>query len=652
MLRALAQRPDQAVHLLGGLGGTGKTTIALQIADERLSAGCDVWWVSGAEAHSLFSDLMSLAQSLGATAQDVEAVSQGRRDPADLLWRFLESRNGWLLVIDNVDDPHTLSRHGRAVQDNSGWIRPTSAGLILVTSRNSDPLAWGRHVTPHTVGWLPAEQGARILCDFAPRAGSFQEARDLSDRLGGLPLALHHAGLHLTSPFNPERSFTSYAQALTERFPQLMAVGADDRSIVRSTWRLTLDALVANGHPSAGAQMRVLARLAGGVPFPCELLDHEVFARGCGLDDGTRSAAGLRALAHTGLITLGSSGSGAETLTVHPLVVEILRLDDDEPDRHENVCLDLLAAAVARLEFRNPEHSPAWSSFLPHLAELLQAKASHGDDPSLAQAAEVAEKIAAALGWNSRYFTASQLIEETLKATARLGDEHPVVLSLRLVQAQTTRLLGDPGSAERIVREVLVFRERSLGADGPGTLATRHELGLCLAGQGKTATAEEQYREVIRRRHATLGADHPDTLIARAVLAHLHSRTSELLDEAERECRDVHADQSRILGSDHPDTLVTRKRIAAVLHRQGRLTAAEDEYQAVLPGLVRGFGVEHGHVLSTRYELAKILLERGRRRTARKRLEELGPIQRRVLGTDHPGTLKTERALAELRSAG
>lgn len=424
-----------------------------------------------------------------------------------------------------------------------------------------------------------------------------------------------------------------------------MGAGVDDRSIVTSTWRITLDALVDGGHPEAGALVRVLSMFAGGVPFRCDLLDHDVLARGCGLPDSARVADGLRALANTGLVSLSSSGD--DVITVHPLVAETLRTGDADRRAHGGVAADLLATAAESLDPRDPGHHPAWASLVPHVTELLQATSSRHGDPALERAAEAASLVAIALGWGSHYFAAHRLAGESLTAITSLGAEHPVVVALTLTKAKITRLLGDPEAAEPAVRRVVRTRERALGPDDPGTLSARHELGLCLMGQGKVTDAEQEYSAVLAARQNLLGEDHPDTLMSRHVMAHVPVRLGRL-DEAERLHREVYSARLRVLGPDHQDTLLTRKYIGTTLVQRGRLDEAERELTEILPALRRALGPEHGHVLSVRCELASLLVARGRTRAARKELKELLSVQRRVLGTGHPATLKAENVLAEL----
>ena len=78
--------------------------------------------------------LLDLAQDLGAPPSEVAEARNGRRDPADLLWHYLEVRQGWLLVFDNADDLGALTVGGNDAASGAGWLRPSAAGLTVVTS--------------------------------------------------------------------------------------------------------------------------------------------------------------------------------------------------------------------------------------------------------------------------------------------------------------------------------------------------------------------------------------------------------------------------------------------------------------------------------------------------------------------------------------
>jgi hypothetical protein len=261
----LLRRPDGFTHVISGMGGTGKTTVALKLAETALKQNRAAWWISAGDSGGMRAELLDLARNLGATPDEIMAANQGITRPSDTLWKYLPVQRRWSLFLDNLDDLRDLEEgDGRNIGSGSGWIRPTKSGNVIVTSRNSRPSDWGNHAKVHEIRWLDPSFGAMLLRDQAPDAGTLDDAKALSQRLGGLPLALHHAGSYLASGLASEQSFTQYSSALEERFPEFMSQGRDSRSIVMMTWEVSLDLLHHRGHELARPILRIL--ICGGTP--------------------------------------------------------------------------------------------------------------------------------------------------------------------------------------------------------------------------------------------------------------------------------------------------------------------------------------------------------------------------------------------------
>ena len=81
-LLVLAGAPDGRVHVLAGLGGTGKSTVVLRVAEEMTRAGRPTWWVPAVDVPTVTARLLDLAQDLGAPPGEVAEALNGRRDPA------------------------------------------------------------------------------------------------------------------------------------------------------------------------------------------------------------------------------------------------------------------------------------------------------------------------------------------------------------------------------------------------------------------------------------------------------------------------------------------------------------------------------------------------------------------------------------------
>ena len=189
------------VWVIHGLGGSGKTRLALEVAFGAGNRGAAVWWVSATDPDALVAGMRAVGRRLGVAQEDLE-----RGDAADILWERLAAKRGpWLLVIDGADDPQMLFGAGNSVEEGRGWLRPVvgKAGMVLVTSRDGSSI-WGSSRWCHRrrLGMLSPADAAAMLADHAgedQRLGSESDARTLAARLGGLPLALKIAGSYLAN---------------------------------------------------------------------------------------------------------------------------------------------------------------------------------------------------------------------------------------------------------------------------------------------------------------------------------------------------------------------------------------------------------------------------------------------------------------------
>jgi len=675
--RALRPYPWRAsrAFVIAGMGGLGKSTIALTAARMAKDRGYRVWWVRAADSALLTSGMLEVLRELGAPESVTVPVREGARTAPARAWEFLNGDHvagrRWLLVFEGADNPAVLAGADASTPaDGTGWLRADPAGMVIVTTRLRDPQVWGTQVTLRELKPLDDEAGAEVLHDLAPEVADpgGHEARELSRRLGGLPLALHLAGAYLGSPFARWSTFAGYRQALDgvelpAALTDIEEQGADIHATVQRTWDLSLDALAAEGRPQARPLLLVLSCFAPATPIPAWLLRMPPLAElladraGPDKDNGAERRglrAGLQGLSRTGLIEIsaGSSPAGVNAVTVHPVVADANRIrlaagTDTEQAAVQGTAVALLQAATAGLDPARPGDWPTWRLLVPHVNAAIDLLADDLDPTVLARLLTVSGVGTEALLGAGRLAAAEKLAQASVAAATFLSRDDPAAMTARGYLARALVRRGRSGDAETIFRDLLADRLRVQGDDHLDTLATRHDLAAAIGVQGRYGEAEELYRRLLADDDRLRGPDHRETLAARHNLARmigLQGRYAEA-EELSRQVLDV---QRRVLGPDYPDCLASRQNLARIAGKAGRYAEAEQMYRRVLADRRRILGDDHPDTLATRHRLARIVGLRGRYGEAEELCHQVLEDRRRLLGEDHPDNLSTRHRLARM----
>lgn len=686
--------PSGRVHVLHGLGGAGKSSIALEVACRIRESGAHVWWIPATDADRVTMGMLNLARRLGLSNAEI-----GRHDVADVLWeRLAGHETPWLLVFDNADDVRALTIDGAPLRDGTGWIRPieTPAGMALVTSRHGHTPDWGAWCLPHPVGMLSPAEGAQVLLDKAGSdAGTAAEAEALSRRLGGLPLALRLAGSYLaqsrqmpkayTKDSGRARTFAAYraavdANPLDMGFPsqQMRVSDGEARQMLQRTWELSLDLLERRAAGPVRTLLTLLSCLAD-APIPYEMLlpppvlaESDVFPSSPTADETWRALLGL---ADTGLLDLAAPEQDEDVpvLRLHPLVRDVSHPREDEA-RHLATAARLLVNATHGEKSGLPEDPATWELWqllAPHALQVLTAVsalpgAGRRTRSEAAKAAYMAARHLASTGAYTYAKTVYANVHEVRLAI--FGAEHEDTLNARYGIARMTAGQGRYDEAEAIFREILAARERVLGTDHPDTLNARYGIARMAAAQGRYREAEEVYRSILTAGRHTMGTDHPETLraqygiarmageqgrfgeaeaIYRALLSthrsHSGAHFQDLPEHLESKTvyREVLAVEERVLGPDQPDILTIRYAIARMAAAQGRYDEAESAYREVHAVEEDTLGADHPDTLTTRHWVARMAHAQGRHEEAEELFRQVLALREKVLGTSHPNTLTT-----------
>jgi hypothetical protein len=613
--------PWPRVVALHGLGGAGKTSVAVEYAHRHLAGVGLAWQFPAEDPALLLAEFARLAAELGAR----EVVDA--RDPVASVHGVLAAFPAdWLLVFDNVPDRASVEE----------FLPPAGRGRVLITSQSAGwPPGWAAEVPV-----LDLEVAAAFLVN---RTGDPDEqaAAELAEGLGGLPLALEQAAAYIQVTGT---TLAGYVSVFGDRRADLLARGqaAGHPADVAATLGLALSRLAVQA-PAAAGLLRLLAWLAP-EPVPVALLLADAQAAGelapdvaatAGplLGDPVAAGGAVAALRRYSLVTPAGDG----LVLVHRLVQAMTRaqVPAEAADQWEQAAAALVQAAVPS-GTELPATWPVCAVLLPHARAVLDLTSS------------AMWRIATYLGHSGSYPAARdqfQLIAAAHREDDAYGAEHWDTLAARANLAYWTGEAGDAAAARDQYAALLPVRERVSGPEHPDTLTDRGNLARWTGQAGDAAAARNQLAALVPVFERVSGPEHPVTLAARGNFARWTGQAGDAA-AARNQYAALLPVRERVSGAEHPDTLTARANLAHYTGQAGDAAAARDQYAALLPVSERVSGPEHPVTLAARGNLARWTGDAGDAAAARDQLAALLPVSERVSGAEHPETLTVRGNLA------
>src|SRR6266545_940405 len=488
--RLTAPEADRRRVVLTGLGGMGKTQLAVEHAYRQRADYDLVWWVRCEQPTSLLGDYAALAgQPLAADLRLAEDASQEAVAAAVRVW--LERHRRWLLVLDNVEEPQAVVE----------LLPRSSTGHVVVTSQAE--AGWEPLADALPVDVLAPTDAAGFLLARTKQGGLEAQAAAtaLASSLGGLPLALEQAAAYIVAAGTV--SLVRYAELFATRALELLKRGQPlgYQHTVATTWSLALERLQ-KGEPAAVGLLTLTAFLASD-DLPQSLLaaHHDELPAPLALAD---TVAALRRFSLVRVI--------ADGLFVHRLLQTVVRAALDAGDE---TAWAAAAVRLLRAGFPLDSHEvatwPDCERLLPHA--LAAAENGQRLDGELEACFFLLNEAGVYLRSRGQYQLARELHEQALVGCRRvLGDDHPDTLSTMNYLAVTRRALSDLQGARDLHEQTLAARRRVLGDDHSGTLMSMYNLAVTLTDLGDLQGARDLHEQTLTTRRRVLGDDHPDTL--------------------------------------------------------------------------------------------------------------------------------------------
>ena len=673
----LAEKPVLALH---GMGGVGKTRLAVEYAWRRAADYTAALFISAETPELLNAGLAGLATTLNLPEKE------NPQDPPKIAaaLRWLAENTGWLLVLDNVDDETAAP----AVID---LLPKLISGQTLITARYDK---FPGSVPTRRVDVLAPEDAREFLLARTKdrrRADANDPAlaAKLAEKLGHLALALEQAGAFICAQKISFERYLAYwrdERARVVDYFDKTAMGVNHDIGLSAVWATSVARLSANGR-------RLFERLAflAPEPIPEFLLDVKAPSsfgtaaapppqdEGAGAhaesgphaeerpQDASRSTraasssfetpaarapqdedavgddnAPFDARAALGELYAYSLAAPSEVegryrqdaFSVHRLVQDFGLRSMSEARRSE-MLRETLNWVNAAFE-GDPDDVRTWPRLDP-LAVHAESVAEAADKAGIADpTARLLNQIGLMLQAQARFEAAEPLYRRALAIVEKsYGPDHPNV-AIRLNNlAGLLHATNRHAEAEPLFRRARAIDEKSFGPDHPDVAIDLNNLAGLLHATNRHAEAEPLYRRALAIDEESFGPDHPNVAIRLNNLAEL-LRSTNRHAEAEPLFRRALAIDEKIYGRDHPEVATDLNNLAGLLRATGRLAEAEPLYRRALAIGEKSLGADHPNVAIRLNNLASLL-------QITRRFAEAEPLYRRALaideksyGPDHP----------------
>ena len=666
-----AQTHQPRILALNGLGGIGKTQIALEYLYRTSHLYQTTLWLNASTRERLSTEVSTLAEKLALPAEawaDEDHLFTAVK-------RWLSSQTGWLLVLDQLDDLTLLDL----------IVPAQSNGHILLTTRTqtAGEVASALPVTQldTDAGVLFLLQRARIIpagasLDQAPPE-AIQQATAIVQAMDGFPLALDQAGAYLEETGCGLHTYLSLFQqeraALLSRRGRIVSSQNHPDSVT-----VTLTLAIEKVTQQRVTNLPLLYLLSFLHP---ETIPYELLVDGAGeLSEPLHTLAAHPLTLNEALADLHSYSlvhhlADSTTLRIHRIVQAVLidSLPRREQRRWAGQVIRLVNRVFPEVHFHTQEKCERYLPQALHCASLITTfhlklkegtqllqrlglycyqKACYSEaETYLTQALQLQEQHRRAtsqeiaqtlnsLGLLYHRLARYQEAEKTLLRALELREQEPGPVHPDTAESlyNLAVLYGSQGKyqqAEQFYRRVLTLDEQTANPEHPDIAKTLNNLGLVYALQGNYAQAETAYQRALTLYEHILPPRHPDLAYPLNGLGDLAEARGEY-QQAEQFYQRALVIREQALGDMHPETAQSLNKLAGVYDIQGKDQQAEALYQRALAIGEQVLGPEHPDVALFLNNLALLADKQGKYQQAEQFYQRALSIYEQALGADHP----------------
>lgn len=607
---------------LVGLGGAGKTQIALQLAYDvkQTRPEYSIFWVSALSTESFDRSCAAIADKVG--------IQDAKRDSKELLHQYLQTDTAGkcIIIIDNADDGNIL--YGTV--DNTGglykYVAGPKNGQILFTTRSGDVARENYQRDVIEVPKMKFDEAIMLMKELSvPETllQSREQTMDLLNELTYLPLAIAQASAYLRRNGISISKYLTLLRSEERVMVDLMSRAFNDNTLyekaqraVATTWLVSFEQIRENDANAAD----VLGFLSCIEPkmIPESLLS--------GFKNLTESKL-TEAIGTLSEFAFVKRQEGAQFLDMHSLVHLAARVWLKESGQAEATVGSALEQVNARFPEIRWETLTIQRDYLPHALKITQNDMTKQMETRY----DLIHGVGQSLFYEGRYAESVICGEYTLRwREQHLEEDHFKLLEslyhLGIAYARNGQVKDGISSLERAVE----LASKTIAEDDLDQLHIQVQLAGAYNKNNPTKDAIQMLERVVEILSSKLAEDDVALRIsAQRKLANAYLDNGQI-KEAIRLLEQIVEIRSRTLAENHPDLLVSQHSLAVAYLEQGQVKVAIRLLERVVEIESKIWAEDKRDRLITQHELATAYLENGEAERAVELFEYVVAIGRRT----------------------
>ncbi|KAJ9487435.1 hypothetical protein VN97_g5887 [Penicillium thymicola] len=612
-----------------GLGGIGKTQIALELAYQtrEIYSDCAIFWLPAVDMESLQHAYQMIADQLGIglgdTKQDLKIQVKDHLSKP--------SSGRWLLIFDNADEIDMWTGSEASTPGGLKDYLPTSdQGAIVFTTRSNKVAQYLATTDIIKIHEMDEHKATQVLRNSLVEKEVLQDTKNTSKllrQLTFLPLAIVQAASFINQNGTTLAGYVELLNGQEQSAIDLLSEDFEDkgryesiRNPVATTWLTSFeqirrqsrraadylcfmscmqekDILVSLLPPSPNVEQQKAIGLLSSYSFvrlrhgDSRLDMHRLVH--LATRNWLQSIGSLREWQSYVLRWLNARFPNTDIMYRNqwrasvPHAIRVLTLTEKEHPIPERVHVLLKIARCQVTDGRSKE------------AEILYTEAVHVSEKLYGP--DSLDALAGMYGLVSSYSRqgktekAMKLSEEMAEAQERLHRSHSIETMRTLFQLSGMHsLAGNHDKARELCRKVLTHYLRTLGPGSPETLDAIVSLTMTYVYDGQLLDATELAIQSLNIHRKTFGSDNTRTLAAMCGMGVIYLKRWRL-KEAELLFREALETQKRIFGSEHPETITFMAWLATTWSYQGQHKEAVSLMTECVRCSVQVYGLDHDY---------------------------------------------------------